>query len=92
MKLDMYILMWVVLAAVTISLAIYRKIVANHEDYAIHMKESEALQTTQQAQIAKKLDMIDYLGEVLTVVTLVAGLVLSGAYLYGIWQSSLIVR
>ena len=92
MKLDMYILMWVAMAAVVISLAIYRKMVASHEDYAIHMKESEALQTTQQAQIARKLDKIDYLGEVLTVVTLVAGLVLSCVYLYGVWQDSFIAK
>jgi hypothetical protein len=92
MKLDSYILLWVVMAAVVISLAIYRRVIAGHEDYAIHMKESEALQTVQQASIAKKINKIDFWGEVLTVVTLAAGVVLGSVYLWQVWQDSQVMK
>ena len=85
MKFTVWIISWATLAAVVIALAIYRRVVASHEDDFLHVNEREAALVAEQEVVARKLDWIDRWGQVLTVITLVYGLALAGGYLYVSW-------
>ena len=71
---------WGVLALVVLGLFIWRKNVASGEDDTLHVMHGAL---TQQTVLAQKLDMIDKWGKILTVVTVVLGLAIAAAYVYG---------
>jgi hypothetical protein len=77
-----YVGAWMLLATVVLGLALYRKFVANDADNYVHMAEGEARLLPHQIAVNHKIDKIDRWGEILTVVTLVAGLALAFAYFY----------
>lgn len=88
MGLTPYITVWVVISVVVLGLAIYRMTVASREDDTIHIFESETPLVAEQKKIFRKIETIDRWGQILTVVAVVYGLALAGAYLYGVWQQS----
>jgi len=71
---------WGALALVVLGLFIWRKSVASKEDDTLHVLQGEL---TQQTVLAQKLDMIDKWGKILTVVVVIMGLAIAGAYVYG---------
>ena len=71
---------WGVLALVVLGLFIWRKNVASGEDDTLHVMHGAL---TQQTALAEKLDMIDKWGKILTVITVVLGLAIAAAYVYG---------
>jgi hypothetical protein len=78
-----YVSLWVLLAAVVLGLALYRKFVSAHEeDRYVHISEGEARLIPHQVAVNHKIGVIDRCGEILTVVTLFAGIVLAVIYLY----------
>jgi hypothetical protein len=79
---------WVGLAAVTLLLAGYRKVVANQEDDVLHLREVQADLVNKQSATAHRLETIDRWGKILTVVAVVYGLVLGLVYLYNGWMAS----
>jgi len=78
-----YIVLWVVLALVVFALIIYRRMVASHEDDALHLGQAGAV--AQQTGIAQKLEQIDKWGKILTAAVAVYGLLLGSLYLYQGW-------
>ena len=80
------VIAWSLLAAVVVGLALYRKFVAYYrEDDLIHVGPGEEKFINQQVEVTKTLDKVDRLGQILTVVTVVSGLILAVVYLYGVY-------
>jgi hypothetical protein len=70
------------LGIATISLAIYRKVLAQHEDTSIHLAHGGATMVEGQAAMAAKLAAIDKYGKLLTIATFVLGLGIGCVYVY----------
>ena len=81
-----YFVLWVALAAVVIGMIIWRKTVSSHEDEALHVLDAGAL--NQQVSVGHKLETIDKWGKILTVLAVILGLFVGGAYLYQFWIHS----
>lgn len=77
---------WVALACAVAGLAIYRRLIAGHEDDMLHMRDSEAARIPVQVAIASRLEIIDRWGKILTVFAVVCGVLLAVAYLYQVWM------
>ena len=86
--LTFYILTWAVLAVVVLGLALYRFSLAGHEDESIHVSAVEAKQVVEQQQVFGKLNRVEFWGKLLTVIVVLYGLAIAGAYLYNAWQQS----
>ena len=82
MNYTMLVSIWVAMAAVVATLAIYRALVARKEDDFLHVRESEVQLTQTQAAVDRRLNMIDIWGKALTAAVVVYGLVIAGLYLY----------
>ena len=85
MSLAIPTLLWVALAFAVLLLAGYRKFLARNEDDLVHIAEGEAGMISEQVVMAHKLEVIDRWGKILTVASLVYGLLLSAAFLYKVW-------
>jgi uncharacterized membrane protein len=81
-----FLVIWIVLASSVLALFVRRKMVASHEDDTLHVLSAAPL--AQQAYVANKLDQIDKWGKILTVITVVFGLLVGAAYLYNFWVQS----
>jgi hypothetical protein len=79
---------WILLAAVVIGLALYRKLVSRGEFDVLHVRDSEAELIPQQQFVARRLDWIDHWGKLLTVATLVYGFLITAVYLVVVWQDA----
>jgi len=88
MNLVPYILGWSVLGVVVVVLAIYRSMVARHEDDSLHVMAGEAPVIAEQQRLGKKVAHIEAWGKSLTALLVVYGLVLAALYLYHAWQVS----
>lgn len=79
-------ILWTLLAAAVIGLALYRKIaVAPREDDLIHVGAGEERLISRQEATTRKLDAIDKWGKILTIVVIVSGLAIASVYLYQAW-------
>jgi len=81
-------MVWCLLAVVVLSLAGYRKMVANREDDLVHLHDGDSGLITAQKSVADRLGWIDKWGKILTVLTLVFGLAIASVYLYQGWIES----
>jgi hypothetical protein len=88
MNLINYFYGWAVLAVVVVGLAVYRRIVAEHDDDLVHLADSEVGMVSQQVKIGKKIHSLDRLGITLTVIAVVYGSLLLGIYLHYVWVTS----
>ena len=84
-----FAVIWASLAVAVIGLAVYRRIIALHEDDTIHVAQSEAGAIPGQLAIAHKLEVLDRWGKTLTILTVASGVVLGAAYLYYLWNQSM---
>jgi len=82
-----FAVLWLALALVVLGLIAYRKIVSSQEDETIHLGSGSEAVPAHQAAIAHKLDVIDKWGKLLTVITVVYGVLLLAVYTYQIWLS-----
>jgi len=74
---------WVLLALIVIGLALYRKFVsAYQEDRYLHLAEAETKLIPHQIAMNQRIVVIDRLGELLTMFTLIAGVVLACIYVF----------
>jgi hypothetical protein len=80
------LMVWVVFAGIVLVLLIHRFLLTVHEDTSIHADVAGQSLAERQAGIAHRLELIDYWGKLLTIVTLLYGLGIAGAYLYLAWQ------
>ena len=71
---------WLALGVGTLSLAIYRKVLANHEDTSIHLAHGGSAMVEDQTHLAEKLAAIDKWGKLLTIATFVIGLAIGAKY------------
>ncbi len=82
MNYTMLVSIWVAMAAVVATLAIYRALVARKEDDFLHVRDSEIQLTQTQAAVDRQLNTIDLWGKALTAAVVVYGLIIAGLYLY----------
>ena len=88
MSLIPFVVIWAVLATAVLVLAVYRMRIAGRTDELLHVHEAEASLVYQQAEVAKKLDVIDRWGKLLTVVVAATGVILAVVFLYDSWLRS----
>jgi Flp pilus assembly protein TadB len=74
------VVVWAALALVVLALFVWRQTVARNEDDSLHVMHGAL---TQQTSVAQKLDVIDKWGKILTVITVVFGLLIAVAYVWG---------
>ncbi len=79
---------WAVLAALVLMLAIYRSVLASHEDETVHISDTETGMIQQQVAAADRLSKLDRIGKPLTLVVVLYGLVIAGIWIYRVWQQS----
>ena len=75
-----FVLVWAALALSVLVLFGWRQSVARNEDDSLHVMHGAL---TQQTSIAQKLEVIDKWGKILTVIAVVLGLLLAGAFIWG---------
>ena len=77
-----FVIFWAILGLATLGLALYRIILALHEDDALHLSAGEERMIPGQLAEFRKLGLIDRWGITLTVGTIGFGLALAGFYIY----------
>jgi uncharacterized membrane protein len=82
MNLNLFpmLIVWVVLALGVLALFVWRQSVARDEDDSLHVMHGTL---TQQTTLAQKLETLDKWGKIMTVITVVLGLLIAAAYVYG---------
>jgi len=78
-NLTPFLAIWSVVALAVLVLLAMRRLVASKEDDSLHVMHGTV---ADQATVAKKLDVIDKWGKILTVVAVVLGLAIAAAYVY----------
>jgi hypothetical protein len=86
MHLTFLLATWIPLVVVVGVLAIYRNMMASHEDETIHVLDGDAPQVAAQAKLSRKLEVIERWGKILTAIVVVYGLIIGVMYLYYVWQ------
>jgi hypothetical protein len=81
------VVFWAALAAVTLGLAVYRKTLASHEDPGIHLSPGGETVDAGQVALAGKIGAIDKWGKILTVLTIIVGVVIGALYGYEAFHS-----
>ena len=76
---------WAVLALMVIMFAAYRKMKARNEDDVLHVSGSNWSAADKRRSLASSIDHIDKWGIVLTVVTVVYGVILLVVYLHSVF-------
>ncbi|HTP35319.1 MAG TPA: hypothetical protein VMJ75_24250 [Candidatus Acidoferrales bacterium] len=74
-----YVAVWSVIALAVVVLFIMRKMVSSKEDDNVHLLHGTV---TEQVVVAKKLDVIDKWGKILTVIAVIMGAAIATAYVY----------
>jgi hypothetical protein len=85
-----FIVLWIALATAVIVLIVKRKMVANNEDDTLHVLQGAPIPN--QVAVANKLEVIDKWGKLLTVITVVFGLLLAAAYVFQFFVQSAVVN
>lgn len=81
-----FVILWMLLALTVLTLFIWRKTVASKEDDNLHLVDgAAAAKTAAQAEVARKLDFIDRWGKIVTVITVVYGVILGGLFMWLSW-------
>jgi hypothetical protein len=88
MIMTLFLAIWIVLGLTTLALALYRKFSSAGEEDIVHLGGGEEHYIPEQTALAKRLDAIDHWGKMLTVITVVLGLLLASVYLYQVWVRS----
>ena len=87
MSLMPFLVIWIMLASAVLALLGWRRAVSQNEDDSIHVLHADTA-TAQQVATASKLEMIDKWGKLLTIITVVFGLILGSIYVYQSWVQS----
>jgi hypothetical protein len=80
-----FLTLWLVVIAALVVVCFWRRSVAVQEDPALHLGAAHAGSAGQQVAVAKRLGQIDKWVKLLSVTTVVFGLLLGAAYLYKGW-------
>ena len=79
MSLLPLLVIWIVLALGVLTLFLWRQAVARSEDDSLHVMHGTI---TSQTSLSAKLDVIDKWGKLLTVITVLLGLLIAVAYVW----------
>jgi hypothetical protein len=82
MNLLPLVVVWAILATAVLVLAFYRRAIASKEDDYLHVDSNVA---AKQVAVAKKLEVIDRWGKILTIIAAAFGVILLGLFLYNGW-------
>ena len=82
-----FLVVWGLMALSVLALIIWRRQVSQDEDDSLHVLEGDTA-VTRQVVVAHKLEVIDKWGKMLTVLTVVFGIVLAAVYFYQLWVST----
>jgi hypothetical protein len=81
-----FLVLWALLAVTVLALLVWRKAVSSREDDNLHVLDGAAVEkSAEQIMLAHKLDLIDKWGKIVTVVTVVYGVILGGIYVWMSW-------
>jgi hypothetical protein len=79
------LVLWVLMGVVVLALIVWRKAVSIKEDDNLHVLDGASVEkSAEQIALARKLDLIDKWGKIVTVLTVAYGVLLCGLY---VWQS-----
>jgi hypothetical protein len=81
-----HIVIWAVLTTIVVFLAIYRRKINSRTDESLHVLDAEASIIPTQADVAKKLAVVDRWGKTLTVIAVLYLLGIAAAYIYMAFQ------
>jgi|HubBroStandDraft_1064217.scaffolds.fasta_scaffold919675_1 hypothetical protein len=79
---------WIVMASVVGSLALYRKYVSRGEVDILHLGANEGYHIPLQEAMAHRLEAIDRWGKILTIVLIVYGVLIACGYMVLAWRST----
>jgi hypothetical protein len=82
-----FVVLWAVLGLFTLGLALYRIILALHEDDCVHLVAAEQRLIPHQLAVFHKIGLVDRWGITLTIVTVVFGFALGAFYIYQVFLS-----
>jgi hypothetical protein len=82
---ELMLTLWAVMALAVAALAVYRKILTNHEDDTLHVREVDSGTVAQQNVVANKVTVVDRWGKILTGVAFLYGRALAGMWGYADW-------
>lgn len=81
-----FVISWMLLAVTVLTLLIWRKIVSTKEDDNLHVLGGASVEkSAEQISVAQKLDFIDKWGKIVTMVTVIYGVILGGLYMWLSW-------
>jgi len=81
-----FLVLWALLAMTVLALFVWRKTVSSHEDDNLHVMDGASVEkSAAQSVMAHKLDLIDRWGKIVTVVTVLYGVLLAGIYMWLSW-------
>jgi phage terminase Nu1 subunit (DNA packaging protein) len=80
---------WLIMLAVLIVVALYRKWLARTEDDTVHLSDFEGRIVHHQATLAKQLERVEMAGKVITIAFVLYTLTLIGRIIYLGWMDSL---
>jgi hypothetical protein len=80
MNLLPLLVVWIALAVGVLGLFVWRQSLARGEDDSLHVMHGVL---TDQTALAQKLDVIDKWGKIVTTVTVLLGLLIAAAYIWG---------
>ena len=83
-----YLAVWAVLVVILVVLYIYRRRIALKDDETLHVLDADVGMVAQQAAVAKKLEVVDRWGKILTILVVLYSLALAALYIYIVWQES----
>jgi uncharacterized membrane protein len=81
-----FLVLWALLAVSVLALFVWRKTVSSHEDDHLHVLGGASVaKSAEQTTVSQKLDFIDKWGKVLTVLTILYGVLIAGIYVWLSW-------
>jgi hypothetical protein len=86
LTLTPFLVLEIVLVLAVIAMIVWRKMISRNEDDTLHVMHGAG--PSVQSELAQKLDVIDKWGNILTVITVVFGLLVGAAYVYQTWVTS----
>ncbi len=91
MNFIVHIGVWGVLTLVVIVMAIYHHMLVNQEDPTLDILENNTV-AAEQSKVFKKANVVELWGKILTVVVVLYGLALAGAYVMQMWNQGLKIQ
>ena len=80
-----FVMLGIVLVLGVGSLALWRRVIASHEDDTLHVLDNTGAIPHHQLAVSHKLEVVDRWGEILTIVAAVYLLAMAAIYAYQYW-------